>query len=241
MPVTTRLTRGRSVPVADLGPARRDEMYRLLEAHFADADRETFERDLDEKDLAILPEDAVGRVVGFSTFEARVRHVLGSDVLVIYSGDTIVSSEHRHQTELPRTFISLAMGAADASPLPAWWLLVCSGYKTYRYLPLFFREFHPSLGADRTDLRAMTDALALARFGERYDAATGIVSLPGASALREGVADVDSRRLADPAVRRFLELNPGHAHGDELACVVRIARDNLTRAGERMVRVVPDS
>jgi hypothetical protein len=30
-------------------------------------------------------------------------------------------------------------------------------------------------------------------------------------------------------------MNPGHANGDELACLTEISRSNLTPAGERMV------
>jgi hypothetical protein len=235
MPVSAPATLGRTLRVPEVDAATRDAMYRLLAEHFADADRATFEVDLEGKDFVILLEDASGAVAGFSTFEARPRATPHGDALVVYSGDTIVRVQNRHQTELPRHFISLAMRLADESALPTWWLLICSGYKTYRYLPLFFREFHPSLDASTQHLATLADALASDRFGPRYDPATGTVCIPGATTLRAGIADVDARRMRDPVVRRFCELNPGHVRGDELVCVVRLDRENLTRAGARMM------
>ena len=44
-----------------------------------------------------------------------------------------------------------------------------------------------------------------------------------------------AERLRDPQVAFFARMNPGHARGDELACLTELSRANLTRAGQRMV------
>jgi hypothetical protein len=36
-------------------------------------------------------------------------------------------------------------------------------------------------------------------------------------------------------VEFFVRMNPGHAEGDELACIAPISRSNLTRAGIRLL------
>jgi hypothetical protein len=57
--------------------------------------------------------------------------------------------------------------------------------------------------------------------------------------VRAGIADVTGRQLADPDVAFFLEANPGHAMGDELACLAEISERNLTPAALRAMRRVP--
>jgi hypothetical protein len=49
------------------------------------------------------------------------------------------------------------------------------------------------------------------------------------------VAEIDAQRLADPHVAYFQAANPGHARGDELACLAELALENLTPAGRRML------
>jgi hypothetical protein len=41
--------------------------------------------------------------------------------------------------------------------------------------------------------------------------------------------------MDDPHVACFAARNPGHARGDELACLCELTESNLTRAGRRMV------
>src|SRR5690349_23459155 len=43
------------------------------------------------------------------------------------------------------------------------------------------------------------------------------------------------QRLKDPHVSFFINANPGHVGGDELACLAELSRANLTPAGRRMV------
>jgi hypothetical protein len=47
---------------------------------------------------------------------------------------------------------------------------------------------------------------------------------------------VQQREGADAHVQYFLQRNPGHAEGDELACLTELDDANLNAAGRRMVR-----
>jgi hypothetical protein len=85
------------------------------------------------------------------------------------------------------------------------------------------------------DQQRLLDALAGERFGERYDAASGIVRFQRPQVLRPHLAGVALERMNDPHVAFFLRRNPGHARGDELACLCELDETNLTRAGRRMV------
>jgi hypothetical protein len=115
-----------------------------------------------------------------------------------------------------------------------YWLLLTSGFRTYRFLPVFWREFFPS--RDRPTPGAMQeliDQLARERFGDAYDPARGIVRFPRPQRLRPALAALPAGRVADPHVAFFLTRNPGH--GDELVCVTELTEANLTAAGRRMV------
>jgi hypothetical protein len=230
------------VATAELGARDRDAMRRMLERYFDGVHRAQFEADLAEKEWAILLQDAAGDLRGFSTL-MRLRQVVdGRPVLAFFSGDTIIERDFWGNDELPRQWGRLVFPLAAAEPdAEAYWFLICSGYKTYRFLPVFYREFYPT-GARATPpaMRRILDALAIAKFGAAYDATRGVVRLPGATPLRHGVAEITPRRLRDPHVAFFVAANPGHARGDELACLVRVTPDNVTRAGRRMLGLAAD-
>jgi hypothetical protein len=218
-------TSARSEVIARAALTRRDRdaLFALYTSYFATTDRITFERDLAEKEWVILLCDDDGAIAGFSTL-MRMR---AGGATVFFSGDTIVARHRRNTLDLPRLWARHVFAHADAN---TYWFLISSGWRTYRYLPLFFRDFYPRDAA----LKPLLDAIAGAKFGDAYDPRTGVIRLATPAPLRE--ADPDARRLHDPDVRFFVEANPGHADGDELACLVRVGVDNLTPAGLRMIR-----
>ncbi len=155
---------------------------------------------------------------------------------VVYSGDTIIRPAYWGTPALPSVWIKRVLALAAQMPQPVYWLLISSGYKSYRFLPVFYREFYPRYDRPTPpDLQRTLDLLAQDRFGEQYDATTGIVRfIGGGTPLRPGVADVNKERQRNPHIRFFLARNPGHALGDELVCLTQIAWENLTPAGQRM-------
>ena len=201
----------------------RDAMFALYTTYFATSDRITFERDLGEKDWVILLTGEDGAIEGFSTL---MRMRIG-DATVFFSGDTIVARHRWGSFDLPRMWGRHVFAHADAN---SYWFLISSGWRTYRYLPLFFRDFYPR----DASMKPLLDAIAISKFGEAYDARTGVIRLATPAPLREGVSDPDAR-MTNPHVRFFVEANPGHADGDELACLVRVGTENLTPAGLRMI------
>lgn len=224
------------LPRTALDTAARDELLALLQAHFDGVDAAQFARDLDGKDW-VLRIRREGRLVGFSTLAHVATTLDGAPAHVVYSGDTIVAPEAWGSPALARAWIALVRALRDAVPPAPWyWLLLSSGFRTYRFLPVFWRDFWPR--HDRPtprDARARLDALAAARYGEAYDPRTGIVRFAAPQRLRDRLATIPAGRELDAHVRFFLAANPGHGAGDELACLVRLDDDNLTAAGRRMV------
>ena len=225
------------VPRESLSISQRDEMFALLATHFEGVTREQFESDLAEKNwiVEIRRDD---RLLGFSTLLVRQAQHGGRAITVVYSGDTIVAPEAWGSPALARAWIAAVNELRAPFPgRPCYWLLLTSGFRTYRFLPVFWREFHPRHDREfPAGLQRLLSELARTQYGSNYQAATGLVRFPHPQGLRGRFGMVPPGRLADPHVAFFLARNPGHANGDELACLTEITDTNLTRAGRRMLQ-----
>ena len=219
-----------------LTPSQRDEMLRLMDSHFHGVTAEQFQRDLDEKDWA-LRFTRYDQLIGFSTLQVdRAMHE-GRCVNVIYSGDTVMAPEAWGSPLLARAWIALVRELQSRYAAGAWyWLLISSGYRTYRFLPVFWREFWPRFDAPLSSTPPLLAELARVRFNGRFDPEAGVVRFQNPQRLREHLSSVPEGKTEDPHVRFFLERNPGHALGDELVCLAELSDANLTAAGQRMVR-----
>lgn len=225
----------RLVEVAYLSSNDRSRMLALMERHYECVAPAAFQADLDEKRWVIQVAHA-GELCGFSTQMILETNVDGRPVRALFSGDTIVDRQHWGDTALMAAVGRLALSLIDELPGELYWFLISQGYKTYRYLPLFFKEFYPCYDAPAPQhVGQVIEALARAKFGSSFDATTGIIRSPTYH-LREGIADVTSERLRDPHVEFFVERNPGHVRGDELCCIAPLTRDNFTAAALRVFR-----
>jgi len=226
---------GELLPRAALTAAEIADMYRLFSTHFERVSASRFGCDLERKDWVIRVREREV-LLGFTSLQLlRVRHG-GRDLDVLYSGDTIMRPEARSTTLLARTWIDGVRRISERYALAELhWLLLVSGFRTYRLLPVFWREFFPChLRCAPADVRRTVDELAASLFGAGYDACAGIVRFDAPQPLRPELSRIPASRLADPHVSFFASANPGHAEGDELVCWTRLAHDNLTAAGARM-------
>jgi len=215
---------------------QRDEMYELLASHFEDVTRTQFELDLAEKNWVVeIRRD--GRLLGFSTLLVSEVQFDGRSLTAIYSGDTIVAPEAWGSPALARTWIAAVNHLRTESPSrPCYWLLLTSGFRTYRFLSVFWREFFPRHAmATRVSEQRLLDHLAATRYGRSYRSAEGIVRFPQPQRLRGSLGVVPEGRISNPDIAFFLRRNPRHVHGDELVCLAEISEENLTAAGRRMI------
>jgi hypothetical protein len=231
--------RGELVARAEVSSGVQDEMFALLSGQFEGVSRPGFEADLAGKSHVVLlrsPDD--GRLRGFSTIDIYRRTVEGARVGVVYSGDTVVDGGGGMGSSLSRIWIgAVNLLRREAGLERLWWLLLTSGYRTYRFLPMYWREFHPRWDAPiPAAAHRLREALAEDRFGSLFDPGTGVVRFPEPQVLRPGLAGIPAARLADPHVAFFARANPGHGAGDELVCLTELAESNLTPAGRRMWR-----
>ncbi len=234
---SARLT-GQVVRPAEVTPAQRWRMSALLADYFANVTQPQFEQDLAEKEWVVLLSDATtGQIQGFSTLMRLSVVVDHQPVIAFFSGDTIIHRDYWGQPELPRLWGRHVFGLAETiTDARVYWFLISSGYKTYRFLSVFFCQFYPTyVRPTPPPIKRTLDTLANLKFPGEYDAERGIIRFAHAVPLRAGVAEVTPQRLKDPHVAFYVQANPGHMQGDQLACLVELRRDNLTPAGQRML------
>lgn len=218
-----------------LGSAEIAEMYRLFSSHFERVSESRFRADLAAKDWVIRIRDD-SQLLGFTSVRLLHRNANGKPLDLIYSGDTIVKPEARSTTLLARTWIDSVRRIGQWCGNPQLhWLLLVSGFRTYRLLPVFWKEFYPSYRGDTpVEVRSTMSTLAASLFGPDYLPDAGVVRFREPQPLRPELACIPDNRFDDPHVQFFAGANPGHFQGDELVCWARLSEDNLTAAGARM-------
>jgi hypothetical protein len=222
-----------------LEPTDRTSMFRLLQMHFDGVHFDQFSLDLEDKDWVLLIRKGE-HLVGFTTL-ALYQHIFDLEpITVVYSGDTIVRPDVWNSTALPRGWISAVKSLTrQFSNCRCYWLLLTSGFRTYRFLPVFWRDFYPRYNAPLS-IPPLLAELASKRFGRGYDQARGIVRFERPQRLTGDLKQIPAGRELDPHVAFFLARNPHWAKGEELVCLTELSDENLTAAGRRMTRANPN-
>lgn len=230
-------------------------LFRLFTKTYENVTFERFAEDLREKEHVILlrdERDARAPVHGFSTQTVLREDVAGRTVRAIFSGDTLIDPEFWGEQELVRGWCRYAGATLAAEPeIPLYWFLICKGFRTYLYLPVFFHDYLPRLeeggavdagGAVRAAApdpfdQAVLDALARRKFERYYRPERGTLEFPDRRGNLSGEwAEIPAGRESDPRVRFFLERNPDFAAGTELCCLARVSRENMKGIAARMLR-----
>ncbi|MEL7034628.1 MAG: hypothetical protein AAFO04_03275 [Cyanobacteria bacterium J06592_8] len=225
------------ISTKELSFQQKNEMYFLISSFFKGVKRDVFEDDLSDKNWIILLKDNTSKkLLGFSSLRIYNTEFKGETISVVYSGDTIVDPSAWSSSVLSKAWIEAIDLLSQEFVLgKLYWLFICSGYRTYRFLPVFWQKFYPRFDSlTPQKVQELIDFLATHKFGGNYNPKTGIVRFPHPHQLREGLKGIPSERLNDPHIRFFASKNSGHLNGDELVCLTEISPDNLTKAGQRM-------
>ncbi len=225
---------------SQLAQSDRDAMFALMDRHYENMIRARFETDLSEKDWVILLiDEASSEVCGFSTQALISLSIDDRPIRCVFSGDTIVDRDHWGSSALALAFGKLALHWIEAYPDDeVYWCLISKGFRTYRVLPVYFRDFHPRYDAEMpAELRTIIAGVAQIKFPDRFDQHQCLVKASDNSdRLRPGLGEITPERLQDPHVSFFVEKNPGHAEGDELCCIARMTPENFSAVAQRMIQ-----
>ncbi|TBR21291.1 hypothetical protein EPO15_10675 [bacterium] len=223
-----------------LSEAERRELHALFSRHYDNVPWELFSSDFAEKDFVILlRRGRGGPVAGFSTQKVLRAEPGGHEMRVLFSGDTVIDKEAWGEQGLVKAWCLLAGALKSQRPdTPLYWLLICKGYRTYLYLPLFFTEYWPRHETPTPPKKqALLDAFAKAKFGRAYSAKKGLLRFKEAKGnLTSALAEIPAGRKDDPRVRFFLERNPGYAKGDELVCLTEVSEANTKGLAKRLYK-----
>lgn len=215
--------------LGDVDASARESMHQLLAKHFTQVDGQRFAADLEDKTHVLRLFDDSGELCGFSTF--ALCRLAGKQVVV--SGDTVSDPHSWSAARLAPAWINAVRELAGGDLSALWWLLICSGERTYRFLPTFFRAFVPQRDGADPVLLALRDRLAAERFANAFDPLSGVVRLTHPHGLQGHLRQLPAHLEESPDGRFFRTCNPGFAAGDELACLCSLAEDNLTPVGRR--------
>lgn len=212
-------------------------MARLYLGYFDGSSEALFRTDLAKKDEVILL-FADQALIGFTALHLFTSSHEGRIVRVVYSGDTIVDRPHWGQQHLSRAWIArIGQIKAEAPDVPLFWFLLVKGHRTYKYLSVFGRTFHPHWSDARPDLNILATRLAKERFGEAYDETSGIVAFPESQGhLKPQISEPTPEELSKPATRFFLLKNPGFRLGHELVCMCELEESNMKPLAARIFR-----
>lgn len=216
---------------SDIRADELERMYSVYQSNYDATSFEDFKYDLTEKSFVIQLVTAQELIVGFTTLSwYQVKHPqTGESLRVVYSGDTIIEPAYWGTQALPAAWCHLAGELKARFPEERLlWFLIVKGYRTYRYLPLFTRRYFPSFDHNGDDFKSIADMLALEKFGNHYNSATGIVHFPESKGhLNPGLASVKEHLRSKPEVAFFFAHNPGYIRGDELVCLTELSIQNM--------------
>jgi hypothetical protein len=216
--------------IDSLTPSQLGAMYELMNAHYLDISIERFNADLEWKDEVILLHDQSHQIKGFSTIAWNPCNTATSEYDILFSGDTIIHKEHWGTQELVRGFCHRAGEWKARHSKKIYWYLISKGYRTYLYLPLFAKKFHPSPYEKNPELERIAATTSSCIFGDAWKTGEGLIRFPSSHGrLTPQLADDIENRMNNPYVSFFNSRNPRFSQGEELVCITEMTQPNLKR------------
>jgi len=218
--------------------SERFAMYDLHSSYFCNLNKRTFFNDMSMKDWIIILRDGNNIICGFSTIEIIHTKINNKQQIFLFSGDTIVNKKCWNTTSLAGSFGHIILRLNKRfNNIPLYWFLISKGYRTYRYLPIFFKHFYPAYNANTPlEYDSLLKYICGKKFRKNFDPSCGIIKFAGSKDyLIPEMNKIPTSRKKNPHVSFFLEKNPGFIRGDELACIASISLENLNRTGLRVI------
>ncbi|MEL6823746.1 MAG: hypothetical protein AAFP70_18465, partial [Calditrichota bacterium] len=194
---------GTIIPVSEITPVEHRRMLQLMQEHYHHVDDMDFATDLSEKDWVILLRDKENAIRGFST-QLLFEHAFeGEKLLILFSGDTVIEAAYWGSMALPIAWGQLMLSLKHSNPgHKLYWMLITKGVRTYRFLPVFFKEFYPRYDIPTPKWEgSLIHSLAKKRYPGTYDDNSGLIVGSGSSQSLKNKFDI--KRKNDPHVKFF--------------------------------------
>lgn len=214
----------------------KSSMYKLMVEFYDQTNYVVFLHDLKDKDYCILLYTPDNELRGFTTVK-QVRFTLDdTDIFGVFSGDTIIHSDNWGSLELFKSFAKLVFELGSYHQ-DFYWFLISKGYRTYRMLPVFFKEFYPNYQHTTPAYeQSIINGFGMYKYPEEFDLLSGVVCYKGIKdKLKLGVADITDKQLRDKNIAYFVDKNPGYIQGNDLVCLARLHPDSLREPARRLL------
>ncbi|MEK7487644.1 MAG: hypothetical protein AABZ60_25210 [Planctomycetota bacterium] len=220
---------GRVLPIPSISLLMKEAMFKIFQRHYENVSWTQYLSDMSRKHYILLLEYE-NTILGFSTQQIIVTNFQEKPIRILFSGDTIIDKEFWGEQELVRiwcTFAGQVLGQNLQTPL--YWYLLSKGYRTYLYLPIFFKEFYPHYQKKTPAFfKQLMDFVSFFLYPNHYRPELGILAFehsPGN--LNAELSLIPASKQNHPQVQFFLKENPNFALGTELVCMAPISVQNM--------------
>jgi len=227
------------ININNITEKQRNSMLKLMLTYFEKMDKNVFYKDLNEKQwVIILYDKSEEEIKGFSSQMILESCIDGESIKIIFSGDTIIEKSYWGTTQLMKSWVELMFNVYNKNKnSKIYWFLLSMGYRTYRFLPIFFKNFYPNYKSPTPKhIKNIMDVFANKKFSDEYIRALGIVRPKDTTYLKPGTSDIKKSLLNNPHISFFVNKNPGHAQGDELVCLTEISKENFKSSFYRIYK-----
>jgi len=224
------------LPIIELSKEQKHEMYLLMDTYYANSSIEQFENDLKEKNWVLLL-FCNSSIIGFSTQKLFEVNVHNEDILVLFSGDTIIDRQYWGSMTLSIAFGKLMLIILEQNKgKKLYWMLISKGLRTYKYLTNFMVEYYPNNKTKTPySIKELMDYLGYLKYPNNYNKETGIIEAKQGS--QHLVQDHEpSKNEFKEHELFFYKANPGYAKGDELLCLTQLSLENMHPFMQRVFR-----
>jgi len=200
--------KGDIVKINEISQSEIEEMYILMTEFYNNVDKDVFLKDFKEKDYCI-------------NFE-------NEEIYGVFSGDTIIDKENWGNLTLFKVFANFFFPFGEKYK-NFYWFLIVKGYKTYKFLPTFYKEFYPNYKLETPEkFKNIMDLFGEIKYSDEYNKESGVIEYKGIKdSLKKGVADITEKELKDKNIQFFLESNPNYEKGNDLVCITSLKIENL--------------
>jgi len=225
---------------ASLSIEDQQQMYSLMDAVYQKISEEMFHADLENKQFCGLLKDESGIIRGFTTYRILTYKTRRSSLVrILFSGDTVIEPAYWGSQELVKGWCqTVGKFKNDYPNEPLYWYLMSKGHRTYMYLPLFFKKYHPAIYQKNEDLEEVADLVSKELYPNCWNRNKGIIEFDESlGELKTDYGAASYNRSSNKYVEFFLEKNPGFHKGDELVCITEICPENLRGLARKSFKI----
>lgn len=215
----------------DLDDKTISRMYDLYVTYYNGVSEDDFRADLENKNKVGMFLDSQGHIRGFATFGVNPSGTGTDDYNIIFNGPSVIDQNFWGGYDMIRGWTRTVRKLLERNPDKRhYWFLITKGHRTYMYLPLFFKNYLPSLNTPRNlrQIKQVMDRTAHKMYGKNYDPMSGLIHFEDSKGeLKPAIAADTFHKKHKEHVSYFLKRNPNFYCGDELACLAEIHPDNM--------------